>query len=351
GHGAGGRRPRGRRRDSRGGHGVRRDVLSPVRRDAQRAGRQAGSDRRGMRGAEGREPVITVDGPAAAGKSTVGQRLAERLGYRFIDTGAMYRALALSVDAAGLSPDDEARLRAHVARVDVRLEGGRLFLDGRDVTTEIRTPRISELTSRLTRLTAVREKITPLQRRAAALGGVVLEGRDTGTVVCPDAGPPRRGRAADEPCLRVREGLRRGAAAALLPGRGEEPRARAARRAGAARGEPLEPARSAADRRGRAAAALVSRQGGAVPDPRVRSAAPAAERAARPARGVGPRRTPDGPARPRGGRRAPDLPRGDAGPGGYAPAGEGGRGDAGRQERHPRGAGVRQRQWARVAQG
>ena len=133
-------------------------------------------------------PVVAIDGPAGAGKSTVGQRLAERLGYRFIDTGAMYRALALSVDAAGLSPDDdEARLRAHVASVDVRLEGGRLFLDGRDVTTEIRTPRISELTSRLTRLTAVREKITPLQRRAAALGGVVLEGRDTGTVVCPDA--------------------------------------------------------------------------------------------------------------------------------------------------------------------
>jgi len=140
-----------------------------------------------MREAEGREPVITVDGPAAAGKSTVGRRLAERLGYRFIDTGAMYRALALSVDAAGLSPDDEAKLRAHLEGVDVRLRGDRLLLDGRDVTAEIRTPRISELTSRLTRLAAVREKITPLQRRAAAAGGVVLEGRDTGTVVCPDA--------------------------------------------------------------------------------------------------------------------------------------------------------------------
>src|SRR5207245_9693100 len=68
-----------------------------------------------------------------------------------------------------------------------RLRGDRLLLDGRDVTAEIRTPRISELTSRLTRLAAVREKITPLQRRAAAAGGVVLEGRDTGTVVCPDA--------------------------------------------------------------------------------------------------------------------------------------------------------------------
>src|SRR5436190_23372990 len=99
----------------------------------------------------------------------------------------MYRALALSVDAAGLSPDDEAKLRAHLEGVDVRLRGDRLLLDGRDVTAEIRRPRISELTSRLTRLAAVREKITPLQRRAAAAGGVVLEGRDTGTVVCPDA--------------------------------------------------------------------------------------------------------------------------------------------------------------------
>src|SRR5438034_6104874 len=102
-----------------GGHGVRPDVLPRVRRDSQRAGRWAGGDRRGMTARDGREPVITIDGPAGAGKSTVGQRLAERLGYRFIDTGAMYRALALSVDAAGLSPDDdEARLRAHVARVD-----------------------------------------------------------------------------------------------------------------------------------------------------------------------------------------------------------------------------------------
>ena len=132
--------------------------------------------------------MITIDGPAGAGKSTAGRRLAERLGYRFIDTGALYRALAVAVEAAGLSPDaDEAKLRAHLEGVDVRLQGDRLLLDGRDVTEEIRTPRISELTSRLTRLATVRAKITPLQRRAAAAGGVVLEGRDTGTVVCPDA--------------------------------------------------------------------------------------------------------------------------------------------------------------------
>jgi len=89
--------------------------------------------------------VITIDGPAGAGKSTVGRRLAERLGYRFVDTGAMYRALALSVDEAALSPEDEATLSAHLGRVDIRLQGDQVFLNGRDVTAAIRTGRISAL--------------------------------------------------------------------------------------------------------------------------------------------------------------------------------------------------------------
>jgi cytidylate kinase len=134
-----------------------------------------------------RSPVITIDGPAGAGKSTVGRLLAERLGYRFVDTGAMYRALALSVDEAALSPEDEATLSAHLGRVDIRLQGDQVFLNGRDVTAAIRTGRISALTSHLTRLAVVRDKVTPLQRQEAAVGGVVLEGRDTGTVVWPDA--------------------------------------------------------------------------------------------------------------------------------------------------------------------
>jgi CMP/dCMP kinase len=134
-----------------------------------------------------RRAVITIDGPAGAGKSTAARTLAARLGYRLVDTGAMYRALAWSVARAGLPAEDTPALRRHLASVDVRLDGERVFVDGRDVTGEIRTREISDLTSRLTMLGPVRDRVTPMQREMAAAGGVVLEGRDTGTVVCPDA--------------------------------------------------------------------------------------------------------------------------------------------------------------------
>jgi len=135
----------------------------------------------------GREPVIAIDGPAGAGKGTVARRLAARLGYRLLDTGSMYRALAWSVARAGLAPDDTPALRRHVERVHIDLEGDRVVVDERDVTDDIRTQEIANLTSRLSMLAIVRDKLTPLQRRLAATGGVVLEGRDTGTVVCPEA--------------------------------------------------------------------------------------------------------------------------------------------------------------------
>jgi CMP/dCMP kinase len=134
-----------------------------------------------------REPVITIDGPAGAGKSTAARALARRLGFRLLDTGAMYRALAWAVREAGLPFDDSPALRALLDRTTVSLEGDRVLVNGREVTGEIRTPAIGELTSVLTMLRPVRDKLTPVQRALAAGGGVVREGRDTGSVVCPDA--------------------------------------------------------------------------------------------------------------------------------------------------------------------
>lgn len=134
-----------------------------------------------------REPVVTIDGPAGAGKSSAARSLAQRLGFRLIDTGAMYRALAWAVREAGLPPAESPALTALIARTRVELDGDRVLVNGRDVTVEIRTPQIGEMTSILSALKPVRDALTPLQRALAAPGGAVLEGRDTGSVVCPDA--------------------------------------------------------------------------------------------------------------------------------------------------------------------
>lgn len=140
-----------------------------------------------MSGGRKKELVITIDGPAGAGKSTAARELARRLGYRLVDTGALYRGLAWAVREAKLAPEDGPSLRAVLERTTVELNEDRVLVNGRDVTREIRSPEIGELTSQLTALRPVRDKMTPVQRGLAAGGGVVLEGRDTGSVVWPEA--------------------------------------------------------------------------------------------------------------------------------------------------------------------
>ena len=136
--------------------------------------------------------VVTIDGPAGAGKSTVAKRLARRLDYRLLDTGAIYRAVALGAIRSGVALDDEAGL-AVIARdlqIDFRFEGdvNHVFLAGEDVTTAIRTPEASQGASKVSAWPAVRAALLDLQRRLGGSGGVVVEGRDTGTVVFPHAG-------------------------------------------------------------------------------------------------------------------------------------------------------------------
>lgn len=134
-----------------------------------------------------RDPVVTIDGPAGAGKSTVARGLARRLGWSLVSTGALYRALAWAVREARVNVGDVEALEQVLDRTSVTLVGERVLVDGRDVTNWIRTPVITDLTSLLTKQRAVRDKMTPLQRALAAQGGVVLEGRDTGSVVWPEA--------------------------------------------------------------------------------------------------------------------------------------------------------------------
>jgi CMP/dCMP kinase len=139
----------------------------------------------------GRELIIAIDGPSGAGKSTLSKRLARSLGYINIDTGAMYRAVALAAFRAGVDPEDEPALERLCAEMDiafVRGEGGeRVLLGVEDVSAAIRTPEISLLTSRISAVAAVRNDLVRRQRRMGEEGGVVLEGRDIGTVVFPHA--------------------------------------------------------------------------------------------------------------------------------------------------------------------
>ena len=135
--------------------------------------------------------VIAIDGPSGAGKSTVAHLLAERLGYLQIDTGAMYRAVAFLMQQSGVAVEDERALELFCKRIEIRLDRSdgfqRVFANGQEVTGQIRTPEMSLMTSRISTLRPVREAMMLAQRRMGARGGVVLEGRDIGTVVFPDA--------------------------------------------------------------------------------------------------------------------------------------------------------------------
>lgn len=133
--------------------------------------------------------IITIDGPAGAGKSTIARRLAARLGLLNIDSGAMYRAVALWASRNGVSLEDEARLEELARRADIRLENSpqRILLNGEDVSEAIRAPEISEAASRISALPGVRRALVEKQRRLGERGGVVMEGRDIGSVVFPDA--------------------------------------------------------------------------------------------------------------------------------------------------------------------
>jgi cytidylate kinase len=135
--------------------------------------------------------VITIDGPAGAGKSTVAQKLATRLGLTYVDSGATYRAAALKVLESGLDPLDEPAVAKLIATTEVRVTTGdgeqHVLVDGNDVTARLRTPEVTLAAAQVSRLPEVRAKLIEMQRTFARGRGVVMEGRDIGTVVFPQA--------------------------------------------------------------------------------------------------------------------------------------------------------------------
>jgi cytidylate kinase len=131
--------------------------------------------------------IVAIDGPAGAGKSTVARTLATRLGFRYLDTGAMYRALTQLALDEGVSLEDGSALGDLARREPVSFEGDRVFIQNKDVTEEIRLPRIDRVVSSVARHPDVREVMRERQRELGSHGDAVIEGRDIGTVVCPNA--------------------------------------------------------------------------------------------------------------------------------------------------------------------
>ncbi len=135
-------------------------------------------------------PIIAIDGPVGAGKSSVARELARALGFGYINTGAMYRAVALAAREAGIGADDPDlanKFAPLLQSISIGFDGDRLLLDDRDVTEMLADPEISDLASRFSTLPDVRARMREIQRAAGAQGGIVMEGRDIGTAVFPDA--------------------------------------------------------------------------------------------------------------------------------------------------------------------
>jgi len=137
-----------------------------------------------------KEPIIAIDGPVGAGKSVAARELARALGYSYLNTGAMYRAVAIAALEAGIVPDDpnvEERLASVLKGIKIKFDGEKILLNGRDVTAKKDDPEIGDLASRFSAIGSVRARMRELQRAAGADGGVVMEGRDIGTAIFPDA--------------------------------------------------------------------------------------------------------------------------------------------------------------------
>jgi len=131
--------------------------------------------------------IVAIDGPAGSGKTTIAKLVAERLGFFYLDTGAIYRAITLALMRAGFPLDDLKRVRALLDSISIEIKDGRIFLSGEDVSVLIREPEVDKRVSLVARLPEVRERLLPLQRKLVKGRNAVVEGRDMGTVVFPEA--------------------------------------------------------------------------------------------------------------------------------------------------------------------